>query len=101
MRDKSEVAHKWAGWLHHPSHVGGSPTLESAGQNRRWPASAPDSCITAAAWGLLNKSKRGTKLEVANKKPGWLNNPGRLGGSQRFTAHDKITSCPLVGGVAT
>ena len=32
---KSEAAHKWALWLPHPCCQGGSPTLQSRGQNQR------------------------------------------------------------------
>ena len=45
---KSEVAHKWARWLHHPCHASGIPpggrgdvaripTASSGGQNQKWP----------------------------------------------------------------
>ena len=50
-RTKSEVAHKWAWWLHHPCHGGGSPMLRSAGQNEKWAKSGRPNYITPAAWG--------------------------------------------------
>ena len=69
---KSEVAHKWARWLHNPCRLGGSkgqnerwptsgqggyiipaalgtPPLESRGQNQRWPTSVQGGYITHAA----------------------------------------------------
>ena len=76
---KSEVAHKWARWLHHPCRLGdphrfkaggkirsgpqvgkvatsplpprGSPPLQSGGQNQKWPINGQGGYITAAAWG--------------------------------------------------
>ena len=29
---KSVISHQWADWLHHPCHLGGSPTLQTRGQ---------------------------------------------------------------------
>ena len=43
---KSEVAHKWADWLHNPCRLGGSPTLQSGGQNQKWPTSGQIGYIT-------------------------------------------------------
>ena len=54
---ESEVAHKWARWLHTPS-----------------------------AWGVPTASHRGAESEVAHKWARWLHNPCRLGGPHRFTA---------------
>ena len=45
---KSEVAHKWTNWLHHPCRLGGSPTLQSGGQNQRWPTNGRIGYITHA-----------------------------------------------------
>ena len=75
----SQVAHKWARWLHNPCRLGGrkrfraggsikggpkvgkvatqplppggSPPLWSGGQNHKWPTSGQGEYITAAAWG--------------------------------------------------
>ena len=86
---KSEVAHKWAKWLHHPCHfedphhcraggkirsgplVGkvatpplpfeGSPPLQSGGQNQKWPTCGQSGYITPAVSGIRGKS------EVAHK----------------------------------
>ena len=40
---KSEVAHKWVGWLHNPCGLGGggSAMLENGGQSQKWPTSGP------------------------------------------------------------
>ena len=69
---KSEVAQKWARWLHNPCHLG-DPTA----------------------------SERGAKSEVAHKWARWLHNLCRLGDPHRFRAGGKIRSGPQVGKVAT
>ena len=69
---KSQVAHKWAGWLHNPCCLG-----------------APYS------------SKQGTESEMAHNWARWLHKPCRLGGPQCFTAGHKFRYGPQVGRVAT
>ena len=46
---ESEVAHKWARWLHNPYRLGGSPPLQSGGQNQKWPISGQGGYITPTA----------------------------------------------------
>ena len=86
---QSEVAHKWARWLHNPCRllgphrfrargrirggpqVGkvatkplpprGSPQLKSKGQNQRWPTSGQGGYITPAAWEVPTASQRGAQ----------------------------------------
>ena len=70
---ESEVAHKWARWLHNPYRPGGSPPLHSGG----------------------------VESEVAHKWARWLHNPCRLGGPHRFRAGGQIGTGPQVGKVAT
>ena len=70
---KSEVAHKWARWLHNSCHHGGSPPLQIGGQNQRWPTSGLGGYIT----------------------------PATMGGPHRFRAGGRIRSGPEVGPVAT
>ena len=126
---KSEVAHKWARWLHHPCRLGdphrfraggeirsgpqmgkvatsplpprGSPPLQSGGQNQKWPISGQGGYITPAASGIPTASKRGAKSEVAHKWARWLHHPCHLGDPQRFRAGGKIRSGPQLGKVAT
>ena len=126
---KSEVAHKWARWLHYPCHLGGpyhfttggqnrwwptsaqggyttpaawgSPPLQSGAQNQRWPTSGQGGYSTPAALGIPSASEPGAKLEVAHKWARWLHNRCRLGGPHRFKAGGKIRSGPQVGKVAT
>ena len=89
---KSEVAHTWAGWLHHPCCLGdphrfraggkirsgpymgkvatspllpwGSPPLQSGGQNQKWPIHGKGGYITPADSGIPTASTRGAKSEV-------------------------------------
>ena len=98
---ESEVAHKWARWLHNPCRLGGSPPLQSGGQNQKWPTSGQGGYITPAASGVPTASERGAESEVAHKWARWLHNPCRLGGPHRFIAGGRIRSGPQVGKVAT
>ena len=98
---KSEVAHKWAKWLPHPCRIGGSPPLESGGQNEKWPTSGQSGYLTPAVSGIPTASKRGAKSEVAHKWAKWLPHPCRIGDPHRFRAGGKMRSGPQVGKVAT
>ena len=69
----SEVAHKWARWLHHPCRLGDPHRFRASG----------------------------AKSEVAHKWARWLHNPCRLGDPLRFKAAGKIRSGPQMGKVAT
>ena len=126
---ESEVAHKWARWLHIPCRPGGpcrfrageritsgpqvgkvatyslpprgSPPLPTGGPNQKWPTSGQGTYITPAAWGVPTASERGAESQVAHKWARWLHNPCRLGGPCRFRAGDRIRSGLQVGKVAT
>ena len=126
---KSEVAHKWAKWLHHPAVSGiptalqrggeirsgpqvgkvatsplpsrGSPPLHSWGGNQKWPTCGQSGYVTPAVSGIPTASERGVKSEVAHKWAKWLRHPCRLGDPHRFRAGGEIRSGPLVGKVAT
>ena len=59
-------------------------------------------CLVDTVANTKGKRKRGGReSEVAHKWAGWLHNPCRLGGPQRFKAGDKISSGPQMGRVAT
>ena len=79
---KSEVAHKWARWLHHPCRLGDP---QSGGENQKW--------LHATSAGIPSASK-GAKSEVAHKWARWLHHPCRLGDPHRFKAGGKIRSGP-------
>ena len=126
---ESEVAHKWARWLHHPYHLGdphrvrawgkirsspqvgkvatsplpprGSPPLKSGGQIQKWPTSGQGGYITPTASGIPTASERGAKSGVAHKWARWLHHPYRLGDPHRLRAGGRIRSGPQVGKVAT
>ena len=98
---KSEVAHKWARWLHHPCRLGDPHRLRAGGQNQKWPTSGQGGYITLAASGIPTATKRGAKSEVAHKWARWLHHPCRLGDPRRLRAGGKIRSGPQVGKVAT
>ena len=89
---ESEVAHKWARWLHHPCRLGdphrlrpggkirsgpkvgkvatpplpprGSPPLHSGGQNHKWPTSGQGGYTTPAASGIPTASKQGGRIRI-------------------------------------
>ena len=91
---KSEVAHKWTRWLHHPLPPRGSPPLQSGGQNQKWPTYGQGGYITPAASEIPTASERRAKSEVAHKWTKWLHRPCRLGDPHRFRAGGKIRSGP-------
>ena len=97
---ESEVAHKWARWLHKPCRLGG-PHRFSGGQNHRWPTSGQGGYISPPALGVPTASEQGAESEVAHKWARWLHKPCRLGGPRRFRAGGRMISGPQVGKVAT
>ena len=97
----SEVAHKWARWLHHSCRLGDPLRFRAGGQNQKWPINGQGGYITPAAPVIPTASERGAKSEVAHKWARWLHRPCRLGDSLRFRAGGKIRSGPLMGKVAT
>ena len=66
---ESEVAHKWARWLHNACRLAGPDRLEAGGTIRSGPQTAR-----------------------------WLHNPCRLGGPRRLRAGGRIRGRPQVGG---
>ena len=79
----------------------GSPTLQSGGQNRKWPINGQGGYVTPAASGIPSASYRGAKSEVAHTWARWLPHPCRLGDPHRLKAGGKIRSGPYMGKVAT
>ena len=53
---KSEVAHKWARWLHHPCRLGYPHRFRAGGQNQKWPTNGQGDYITPAASGIPSAS---------------------------------------------
>ena len=83
-----------------PLPPGGSPPLQSGGQNQKWPTSEQVGYITPAAWGVPTASEWGAESQVAHKWARWLHHPCRIGGAHRFTAGGRIRGSPQVGKVA-
>ena len=128
---KSEVAHKWAKWLHHPCRLGDPQRFTAGGEIQKWPTSGQTGYVTPAVSGIPSASERGgggnsgvthlwakgyvtpavsgiptaseqrARSEVAHLWAKWLRHPCNLGDPQRFRAGGKIRSGPQVGKVAT
>ena len=92
--EKSEVAHLWAKWLRQPCRLGdphrfraggkirsgpqvgkvatsplpsgGSPPLQSGGQNHKWPTCGQGGYVTPAVSGIPTGSERGATSEMAH-----------------------------------
>ena len=94
---KLEVAHKWARWLHNPCHLGGSPPLQSGGQNQRWPTSGQGGYITPATWGGLHRFRVGRRIRSGPQVGRWLHNPSRLGGSPPLQSGGQNQRWPTSG----
>ena len=117
---KSEVAHLWERWLRHPCRLGdphrfrlgakvrsgplvgkvamsprpsgGSPPLQSGGQNQKWPTCGQSGYVTPAVSSIPITSERGAKSEVAHLRAKWLRHPCHLGDPHRCRAGGKIRS---------
>ena len=99
---ESQVAHKWARWLHNPCRLGGTHRFRAGGTKKSGPqVGKVAGYITPAAWGVPTASERGAESQVAHKWARWLHNPCHLGGPHRFRAGGRIRGGPKVGKVAT
>ena len=56
---KTELAHNWADWLHHPCPLGGPHRFTAGGQQQGWPTSEQIGYIISTVWGVPSSSKRG------------------------------------------
>ena len=97
---KSEVAHKWARWLHNPCCLGDSHRFKARGKIRSGPQVGKVATSPLPPRGCP-PLQSGAKSEVAHKWARWLHHPCRLGVPHRFKAGGKIRSGPLMGKVAT
>ena len=89
------------GFATSPLPFGGSPTLQSRGQNQKWPTSGRIGYVIDAVWEVPNASEGGRESQVAHKWAKWLHHPCHMGGPQRFRAGDKIRSGRQVDGLVT
>ena len=97
---KSEVAHKWTRWLHHPYRLGDPHRFRAGGKIRSGPQVGKLATSPLLPRGSPPLQSGGAKSEVAGKCARWLHHPCRLGDPHRFRAGDKIRSGPLLGKVA-
>ena len=100
---KSQVAHKWAQWLHNPYTLRDPRHFKAGEKIRSGPQRGQSGYITPtgghnqkkahkwaqwlqtpAACAVPNASEQGTKSEVPHKCAQWVNNPFVLGGPQHF-----------------
>ena len=127
---ESEVAHKWARWLHHPCRLGGPHRFRAGEHNQRWPTSGQGGYMTPAAWGVPHRvtaggrirsgpqvgkvatsplppggspslQSGGTESEVAHQWARWLHHPCHRGVPTASERGGRIKSGPQVGKVAT
>ena len=64
---KSEVAQKWARWLHHPCCLGDPHRFRAGGQNQKWPINGQGGYTTPAASGIPTASEGGGKIRSGPK----------------------------------
>ena len=56
---KSEVAHLWAKWLHHPYRLGDPHHCKAGGPNQKWPTCGQSGYVTPAVSGIPTTAERG------------------------------------------
>ena len=98
---KSEVAHKWARWLHHPCRLRDPHRFRAGGKIRTGPYMGKVATSPLPPWGSPPLQSGGAKSEVAHRWARWLHHPCRLGDPHRFKAGGKIRTGPYMGKVAT
>ena len=59
---KSEVAHKWARWLHHPCRLGDPHRFRAGGQNQKWPTNGQGGYVEPCRFGDPHNFKAGGKI---------------------------------------
>ena len=91
---KSEMAHKWAKWLHHP-YLLGAPQCSARRSNLKWPTNGQSGYIIPAFSGVPN-ALHGIKSEMAHKWAEWLHHACLLRGPQ-CSAPGKIQIGPTSG----
>ena len=96
-RAESEMAHKWARWLHNPCRLGDPHRFKAKKQNQKWPTSGQGGYINPATWGVPTASERRAESEMAHKWARWLHNPCRLGDPRRFKAEKQKQKWPTSG----
>ena len=98
---ESELAHKWARWLHHPCRLGGHHRFRAGGRLRTGAQVGKVATSSLPPQGSPTLQSGGTESEVAHKWARWLHHPCRLGVPTASERGDRIRSGPQVGKVAT
>ena len=91
---KSEVAHLWARWLHHPGRLGDPIRFQVRGAKSEVAHKWARCLFHPCRLGDPLRFGRGAKSEVAHKWARWLRHPSRLGDPLRFSAGGKFRSGP-------
>ena len=91
---KSEVAHAWPRWLHHPCRLGEPRSFKAGGEIRSGPYMGKVATSPLPPRGSPPLQSRGAKSEVAHTWARWLHHPCLLGDPHRFTAGGKIRNGP-------
>ena len=72
---KSEVAHKWARWLHHPCHLGDPHRFKEGGGESEMPKKGRKRNVTLALWGSLAKETKSKVAELGARTKLWMCSP--------------------------
>ena len=94
---KSEVAHKWAKWLPHPSRIGDPHRFRAGGKIRSGPQVGKMATSPLPYWGSPPLQSVGAKSEMAHKWAKWLPHPCRIGDPHRFRAWGQNQKWPTSG----
>ena len=97
----SAVGNKWAVWLHNPCRLRVNQRVTTGDRTKRGPqvghvATQP---LLHGGSPMLQSGGQNRKLSTSGAR--WLHNPHRQGGTQHFTARDRIRSGQQLGHVAT
>ena len=76
---ESEVAHKWAGWLHNPCRLWDPQRFRAGGQNQKWPTSGPGGSLTPAALGVPTAHSGGQNQKWPTRGPSAYITPAACG----------------------
>ena len=88
---------KWVAWLRHACHMGGPQQVAAADEIRSGPKVGDVAHVTPAFLGVPNTSKRGIKLELAEKQTDCLHHPRHLGGSPTLPSKEQKQNWPGSG----
>ena len=96
-RAASEVAHKWARWLHNPCCLRGSPQVQSGGQHQRSPTNGRGGYITPAGWGGPDRFRAGGSITGGQELGKVATSPLPPGGSPLLQSGELHQRWPTSG----